>query len=85
MRHGLAKHWRWWLLVGLSLLLHLWQLDARSYHHDESIHAKLSWDLAEGRSYRYDPTYHGPLLYMTVAATYGLAGGESGACGEDWP
>ncbi len=74
MTDGFAKRWRWWVLVGLSLVLHLWQLDARSYHHDESIHAKLSWDLAQGRSYRYDPTYHGPLLYMTVAATYVVAG-----------
>jgi uncharacterized protein (TIGR03663 family) len=60
--------------VAVSLLLHLWQLDERSFHHDESIHAKLSWDLAQGRGYRYDPTYHGPLLYVVVAATYGIAG-----------
>lgn len=68
------RYWPWWVLVGLTVVLHLWQLDARSYHHDESIHAKLSWDLAEVGSYRYDPTYHGPLLYMVVASTYTALG-----------
>ncbi len=68
------RSWPWWGLAVLTIVLHLWQLDSRSYHHDESIHAKLSWDLAEAGSYRYDPTYHGPLLYMGVAATYKVLG-----------
>ncbi|MCK5379107.1 MAG: hypothetical protein KAJ78_06865, partial [Acidobacteria bacterium] len=50
------RAWPWWVLAALTVVLHLWQLDARSYHHDESIHAKLSWDLAESGAYRYDPT-----------------------------
>lgn len=68
------RSWPWWVLIALTIFLHLWQLDARSFHHDESIHAKLSWDLAESGSYRYDPTYHGPLLYMVVASTYQVLG-----------
>ena len=62
--------WPWYLLLAFSLWLHLWGLGERSYHHDESIHAKLSWDMSQGGSYRYDPTYHGPLLYAAVAATF---------------
>lgn len=77
MKHSVLfsrQSWRWWLLLALTLFLHLWQLGARSYHHDESIHAKLSWDFAEAGAYRYDPTYHGPLLYMVVATTYKVLG-----------
>ncbi len=68
------RSWPWWGLVFLSVVLHLWQLGPRSFHHDESIHAKLAWDLAESGTYHYDPTYHGPLLYMVVAATYKVLG-----------
>lgn len=64
----------WLGLLLLSAILHLWGLGERSFHHDESIHAKLSWDLAERGSYRYDPTYHGPALYYLTAATFRLLG-----------
>ncbi|MCU0234441.1 MAG: hypothetical protein MUE90_10495, partial [Thermoanaerobaculales bacterium] len=53
----------WVLLVALSLALHLWLLGERSFHHDESIHAQTSYQLLQTGAYRYDPTYHGPLLY----------------------
>lgn len=59
----------WGLLLVLSAGLHLWHLGERSFHHDESIHAKLSWDLGSRGIYRYDPTYHGPLLYYLTAAS----------------
>ena len=69
-----SRRWRswvpWLLLLVLSATLHLWDLGKRSYHHDESIHAKLSWDLANKGQYRYDPTYHGPVLYYLTAATF---------------
>ncbi len=55
----------WLALLVLSAGLHLWDLGGRTFHHDEAIHAKLSWDLLERGSYRYDPTYHGPLLYYS--------------------
>lgn len=64
----------WWGLIFLSVFLHLWQLDVRTFHSDEAIHAKLSWDLAVSGIYRYDPTYHGPLLYMWTAGIYWLFG-----------
>ncbi len=74
--HG--RTWRhlavWLLLLAASSALHLWDLGGRSFHHDEAIHAKLSLDLAERGDYRYDPTYHGPLLYYATAATFLVAG-----------
>jgi len=64
----------WGALVAFSVALHLVGLGSRSYHHDESVHAKLSWDLAQRGVYRYDPTYHGPVLYYLTAASERLLG-----------
>jgi len=60
----------WLGLLLLSVVLHLANLGGRSLHHDESIHAKLSFDLATRGAYHYDPTYHGPLLYYLTAITF---------------
>jgi uncharacterized protein (TIGR03663 family) len=64
----------WLALVVLSLALHLWGLGERSFHHDEAIHAHSAFNLLRNGIYRYDPTYHGPLLYYLTAATYAVAG-----------
>ena len=68
------RHWPWLALLALSLALHLWDLGDRSFHHDEAIHAHSSYNLLKNGIYRYDPTYHGPLLYYLTAATYAVAG-----------
>ena len=68
------RRWAWIALVLLTVVLHLWGLGGRSFHHDESIHARLSWDFLHEGSYRYDPTYHGPLLYMLTAGTFAVLG-----------
>jgi uncharacterized protein (TIGR03663 family) len=64
----------WGLLLVFSIVLHLWQLDVRTFHSDEAVHARLAYDLYANGYYRYDPTYHGPLLYFLTAAIYGLFG-----------
>jgi uncharacterized protein (TIGR03663 family) len=53
-----------------ALALRFYNLGERPYHHDESIHAFFSWKITENgfSEYRYDPVYHGPLLYYTTAA-----------------
>ena len=71
---GWRRHWPWLVLLALSLALHLWGLGDRSFHHDEAIHAHSSYNLLKNGIYRYDPTYHGPLLYYLTAASYALAG-----------
>lgn len=73
-RRSFFRRWPWVALLVLSVVLHLAVLGQRSFHHDESIHAKLSWDLLHSGSYRYDPTYHGPLLYYLTAATFAVLG-----------
>src|SRR5215207_2237400 len=64
----------WVLLAALSLVLHLWGLDVRSFHSDEAVHAHTAYKLLHEGTYRYDPVYHGPLLYYLTAASYALFG-----------
>ncbi len=53
----------------------LW-LGERPFHHDESIHAFFSWKIVdEGIAhYKYDPVYHGPVLYYSSALVMKLLG-----------
>ena len=71
-----SRRWPWFVLLALSAALHLWQLGDRSFHHDEAIHAQLAYELAVDHCYRYDPTFHGPVLYFLTAATF-LTVGDS--------
>lgn len=73
-------------LVLVSIVAHLWGLGRMAMHHDESIHAWISWRFyagvglftcAGGRTaptYCYDPVYHGPLLYVLTLISYFLFG-----------
>ncbi len=58
----------------LALLMHLWQLDGRALHHDETLHASYSWYIFQGQSYMHDPLLHGPFLYYMGAVMYFLFG-----------
>ena len=70
----MRRHWPWLALAVFAMVLHFWNLGGRSYHHDEAIHAHSAFNLLNNGIYRYDPTYHGPLLYYLTAATYAVAG-----------
>jgi uncharacterized protein (TIGR03663 family) len=70
----------------LSMWLHIWQLDVKAMHHDESIHAWMSYKFFSGigpftcagggqsDTYCYDPVYHGPSLYVLTLLAYFLFG-----------
>ncbi|MBM3190754.1 MAG: TIGR03663 family protein, partial [Chloroflexi bacterium] len=62
------------LLIAFVLCTRLRDLGARTYCHDESIHAWESWKLATGQGYAHDPAYHGPLLYHLTALVFVLFG-----------
>ncbi|MEO6323429.1 MAG: flippase activity-associated protein Agl23 [Thermoanaerobaculia bacterium] len=66
--------WAWAFLFLLTLSLRLHHLDARIFHHDESIHGWFSMHLAFEGDYRYDPIYHGPVQYAMVASAFRLLG-----------
>ncbi len=66
----------WLAIIALAVVTRLWDLAPRAMHHDESIHGVFSNDMFLGRSiYRYDPTWHGPVLYYMVCVAYFLLGG----------
>ncbi len=77
-----------WLLYVLVLAvaagLRFFDLGDRVYHHDEAIHAKESNDIINGKHFRYDPAYHGPLLYFVNVVLF-LAAGVSDALGRVIP
>jgi uncharacterized protein (TIGR03663 family) len=66
------------LLIGgiviIALGMRLWDLGARTFHHDESLHAVYSWYLATGRGYRHDPMMHGPFPFHANAFLFFLFG-----------
>ena len=57
-----------------AAVLRFYDLGARTYHHDESIHARESFDIINGKQFAYDPAYHGPFLFFTNAALFQLFG-----------
>lgn len=62
------------LIVAVLLLTRLWDMNNRSYSHDESTHAWESWKLVSGQRYVHDPVYHGPFMYHVTALFYVLFG-----------
>jgi len=74
------------LIFIASILLHLTRLGDMAMHHDESIHAWVSWRFFTGAGpftcagdrssdlYCYDPVYHGPSLYIFTFISYFLFG-----------
>lgn len=61
-------------IVLLAAAFRFYALDDRVFHHDEGVHAYLSYKLLKHGTYHYDPTYHGPFLYYTSAAIFKLFG-----------
>src|SRR5262245_60179720 len=61
-------------LMLFGLILRFWDLGAKAYHHDESLHAFYSWRLYDGQGYVHDPMMHGPLLFELNALAYLLFG-----------
>ena len=69
-----------WGIVGIALLIRVLYLPSMPLHHDESLHAFYSHQIekalfADGSyEYRYDPTYHGPVLYYLNVLAYAIFG-----------
>ena len=69
---------RTFLLYGCILivaaLLRFVDLDAKAFHHDESLYAYYSWIQMINGDYRYDPMMHGPFMYFLNVWTHRLLG-----------
>ncbi len=70
----------WTIIIVVAVATRVYDLGIRAMHHDESIHARWSFDMYKGRfAYPYDPTYHGPFLYYAVMTSFILFGGDNEA------
>jgi uncharacterized protein (TIGR03663 family) len=78
------ERFAWTVLIVAALLLRLWALGDRPPHHDESIHCEFGYTVLTQGAYRYDPTYHGPLLFYVMAPLFAVLG-ASDAVGRLYP
>ena len=62
------------LIILFALLIRLFDLGERVFHHDESVHASFTLRLLNTGQYTYDPAYHGPFLFHTTAAIFHFLG-----------
>lgn len=70
---------RWQVLVfvaviALVVFTRFWDLGTRALHHDESMHARFSWDIYRSFNYRYNPLLHGPFQFYFTAFMFFLFG-----------
>jgi uncharacterized protein (TIGR03663 family) len=69
----------WAGLIVLALVLRIWDLGARPFHHDESQDAYFSYGLKivyghPTETFQYNPLLHGPLRFYLTALVYKLFG-----------
>ncbi len=64
----------WGALLVLAVLLRVWALGDRPPHHDEAVHAHFAEAFINQGTYRYDPTYHGPLQFYSMGVLFLLLG-----------
>jgi len=62
------------LIILFALLIRLFDLGERVFHHDESVHASFTLKLLETGQYSYNPAYHGPFLFHSTAAVFYFLG-----------
>ena len=61
-------------LVVTAAVMRLWDLGSRAMHHDESLHAYFSWELAQGSGYEHNPMMHGPFQFEATSAVFFVLG-----------
>ena len=61
-------------LLVIAAAMRLWDLGARAMHHDESLHALYSYNLANGDGYQHNPMMHGPFQFESNAAIFLVLG-----------
>jgi uncharacterized protein (TIGR03663 family) len=62
------------IIFAIGLIVRLWSLDLKLFHHDEAVHAWFAYRLLNEGMYVYDPSYHGPFLYYVTAGMFALFG-----------
>ncbi len=62
------------LIIFFGILIRLYDLGGRVFHHDESVHASFTLKLLETGQYHYNPAYHGPFLFHSTAVIFHYLG-----------
>jgi uncharacterized protein (TIGR03663 family) len=62
------------LFIAGGAALRFWDLGARAFHHDESLHAEYAYYLFNGAGYEHMPMMHGPFQFFGRAFFYVLFG-----------
>ncbi|MCJ7694908.1 MAG: glycosyltransferase family 39 protein, partial [Anaerolineaceae bacterium] len=62
------------LIIVLAIVSRLYDVGARVMAHDEVNHVVPSYELYQGRGYRYDPVTHGPFQFHMIAVSYFIFG-----------
>src|SRR5665811_1289977 len=62
------------LIILFALLIRLYDLGYRVFHHDESVHASFTLKLLNTGQYTYNPAYHGPFLFYSTAVVFHFLG-----------
>jgi uncharacterized protein (TIGR03663 family) len=58
------------LIVITALILRLYHLDERVFHHDEAAVGYFTYKLFNDGIYSYDPSFHGPFMYYVTAEVF---------------
>jgi uncharacterized protein (TIGR03663 family) len=58
------------LIVIVALILRLYRLDERVFHHDEAAVGYFTYKLFNDGIYSYDPSFHGPFMYYATAEVF---------------
>ncbi|HWC30234.1 MAG TPA: flippase activity-associated protein Agl23 [Dehalococcoidia bacterium] len=61
-------------IVLVAAVIRFADLGAMALHHDESLHARYTWQLYDGQGYQHNPLMHGPFLFHSGALAYFLFG-----------
>jgi len=64
----------YWILILIAFIMRIWDLSSRAVHHDESLHAFYSWQLAQGNGYEHNPMLHGPFQFEMNALIFTVFG-----------
>ncbi|KPJ50445.1 MAG: hypothetical protein AMJ38_01785 [Dehalococcoidia bacterium DG_22] len=62
------------LFIVAGAALRFWDLGARAFHHDESLHAQYAWYLFDNGNYDHNPMMHGPFQFFGTAFSFLLFG-----------
>ncbi len=62
------------VILLFGIVIRFYDLGSRAIHHDESLHSKFSYDLANGIKFVHEPFMHGMFQFMGNAAVMKLLG-----------